>query len=234
MKKQRYMLTFAAVGILGFSSHNLSAQMEETITYGTVVYLYDFSSWTYEWTWGEDIFDRDLAYEDWYEEQQEHDEDCNDLLIIKPAQCTTDPGPASNYVDSFFPGWNSSEEALAYQNLFNPGLLAAANHFIANQDSFAATTVFFNEIADSCLNGGGADIDAPTIWPVSNKIYCLYVAGKLAEGMDTNFNVPSDFGFSYIISFPLNLGPWGNTFYEGLATYIQCRAWYNSWNAFQC
>jgi len=240
VKKQSYLLTFAVASVLSVSSNDLSAQlMEETITYGSRIYYAAFSAWTYDWAFGEDTFDRDLEYEDWLEAQNDHAEDCNDLLMIKPAECTTDPGPVSNYVDSFIPmGWALMDGVFAYQALFRPGLLVAAQSYIdSNQDSRTATAVFFNEIKEACLNGGGADIDAPTIWPVSNEIYCLGVAGRLADGMNTDFSVPTgSAGFSlyFSISFDLEFGPWGNKFFKGLNERTQCRAWYNSWNAYEC
>jgi hypothetical protein len=84
------------------------------------------------------------------------------------------------------------------------------------------------------LHGEGKDINADTAYPVSNSIYCLGVAGRIANRMDTDFSVPDDIGFSFYISFPLNFGPWGNKFYQELTASIQCGTWYNIWNAEQC
>jgi len=215
--------------------------MEEVIVYGTRGGPYDLTflnDWYYNEANGQTIWDRDL---DWADEE-ERARDCNELLIRKPSQCTTDPGTLSNYVNSF-EGWPQGytgifphTKILRYRNLFQNALLAAAANFRLNQDSNTATAIFFDAASYECVEGDGQSIPAPTIWPISNSVYCLVVADRLARTLYPDFSLPSNYTINLaIFSFPLSeLGPWGSKFYEGITGYLRCRAWYNEWNSLQC
>lgn len=244
MKKQSYLLTFAVASVLSAASNDLSAQMEETITYGSQTYYDSYYYGTWNDNWGND-YDRS------YEPDEHYDDDsvlaCNDLLMNKPTGCTTDPGSISNYVKS---SENLINEELllnggtstwfAYQGLFLPALLAAAESFLQNPDSYIATQAFLDTAVDICVNGAGADISAPTIWPVTNEVACVGVAGELADGMNPSYSwydvgdIGVGFGTLLTFSFDLNFNPWGNKFFEGLTNFTQCKAWYSSYNWLQC
>ena len=183
------------------------------------------------------MFDRDLDQQD----REEQARECATLLATKLAACTTPPGSVNDYVTSFV---GSTYNRVVYgfppsghMDFFNSSFTSAAYHFVSNQDSVSATTVFFESARDQCLHGGGADIDQPTPYPISNEIYCLWAAGRLAGGMNTSLNSTLDgLGLGWIIStdFGTLLGPWGNSFYTGLTNLTACRAWYSMWNANQC
>jgi len=241
VKKQSYLLTFAVASALSASSNNLSAQMEETITYGTRInYYYSYyDPWGGNWA-GD--YDRS------YEPDEYYDNDnvlaCNDLQTKKPEDCTSDPGPVSNYLNAaemlmggelFLNG--GLPNYLAYRTLFVLALSGAIESYFLYQDAYSATQVFLDAAADSCINGGGADIDAPTMWPVSNEVYCLRVAGELSEGLVPNYSWYTRIGGAVnlgILSIDLSLSPWGNELFGGLDRFMSCRAWYNSYNLLGC
>ncbi len=176
MKKQSYLLTFAVASVLSASSNELSAQMEETVTYGTQIYYANYyDNWYGGW---ESDYDRSFEPDDYYDDDSLLK--CNELQMDKPADCTSDPGPIGNYLAEAALMMNGTlfmrgglPNYFAYSDLFLPALSDAIESYFQDPDAIIATQVFLEAAADSCINGGGADIDAPTIWPVSNEVYCL-------------------------------------------------------------
>jgi len=217
-------LFLLAIAFLVIWSENArTQQMEETIVDG----------------YRPDSFNQDVDYSDRKEDRKAQEKYCDYLLIRKPGQCTTSPGTIravvmSDYINSRYPLWSWTASVAPYRGLFKVSFVMAAVDFGAHQDSIAATNVFYNSAADSCLNGGGQDIEAPIHISVSNSMYCLAIAGGIAEGMNTNFNVPEDIALSYTISFPTGFGPMGNNFYEGMGKVLQCSSWYRNWEKKQC
>jgi len=242
MKKQSYLLTFAVASVLSTASNELSAQMEETITYGSRNnYSNSYDYWNGGW---QNDYDRSYEPEEYYDDDIDNLLACNDLQMKKPANCTSDPGPLSNYLSTaqMLMGGQLLRNGgipnyLAYRQLFMPALSNALENYMLNQDAVAATQAFLDTAADSCINGGGAYISAPTIWPVTNEVYCLRVAGALAEGLVPNYAWYTQIGGTVnfgILSIDLSLGPWGNELFSGLEKYMSCKAWYSSYNSLGC
>jgi len=242
MKKQSYLLTFAVASVLSAASNELSAQMEETITYGSRNgNSLSYDSWNGGW---QNDYDRSYEPEEYYDNENDNLLACNDLQMKKPANCTSDPGPLSNYLSTaqMLMGAQLLRDGgilnyLAYRDLFVTALSGAIANYLLYQDAAVATQVFLDTAADSCINGGGANINAPTIWPVTNEVYCLRVAGELSAGLAPNYSWYTQIGGTVnlgILSIDMSLGPWGNELFKGLEKFMSCKAWYSSYNSLGC
>lgn len=189
-----------------------------------------------------DSQERDIDLLDDYEEKIDAYWDlCDDLNWSKPAQCNSDPGNESTFVAAFLDSsssangyWYSGEPAV-YRDVFEPALVSGASHFRQNGSSSDATLEFLNGALAICVNGNGANIQAPANLSVTNEAYCVTVAAEIAEGMDTNFSVPQGWAPNYYTpSIPLNLGAWGSYFYDELTDHLECDLYIAKWDDLQC